>query len=184
MPNTLMGQFSASDLEFDAWVDQMIRDGHLYSPNITALLARQDGWGIKLKNVGCAQVTGNRDLVNDVHDHFCEFVKKAEQLSAMEMATDVARNICNDHRICKLAVSATFNFFGLFKDVDDVTKLCHEMFDALDAACPDGGVAEAEVSDPIDGHTETGHLESAYALEDSSTCNPSATQECFDKTIP
>ncbi|KAK7740845.1 hypothetical protein SLS62_010990 [Diatrype stigma] len=192
---TFLDNFSESGLEFHEWVDQMVTQGHLVYPstNLTAadgslmVYARDgSGWYVKLKNVGCATIDGNHDLVGKAQEHFCGFVQRAEQIKALEMETDVTRIICNDHKICRLGVRAAFDFFGVFKDVDDFTQLCHEMFDAINNACPGGGgVADTEVGANSGGDSYSGQLESAYALDDGSfTCEQGATRECFDRDVP
>lgn len=191
---TFLDSFGESGLEFHEWVGQMVEQGHLKYPstNLTdadgslMVYTRADGsWYVKLKSVGCSTIDGNHDLVSQAQDHFCGFVKQAEQLKALEMETDVLRIICDDHKICRLGVRAAFDFFNVFKDVDDFTKLCHQMFDAINSACPGGGgVADTEVGANSGGHSYTGQLESAYALEDGNTCQQSATRECFDRTVP
>ncbi|KAK9783762.1 putative Saposin B-type domain-containing protein [Seiridium cardinale] len=183
----LLDKYSESALEFHEWIGAMVDEGHLFYPNVTGdglMLARSDSWYVKLKDVGCGQITGNRDLVSKTQTHFCGFVQKAEKLLSTQMETDVNTILCDDHRVCKLAVRAAFDFFNVFKNVDDVTNLCHEMFDALNKACPGGGVASAEVGDNNGGATYNGQLESSFALEDSSTCQQSATHECFQSTVP
>ncbi|KAI0121361.1 hypothetical protein BJ170DRAFT_714660 [Xylariales sp. AK1849] len=186
----LLDRFGESDLDdFHEWVGKMIEEGHLYHPNVTGdgmMFARSDSWYVKLKNVGCNTVTGNRDLVDKTQTHFCSFVKQAEQLAAMEMETDVTNVLCNTHSFCKLGVRFVFDTFNIFKEVDDVTKLCNEMYDELNKACPDGGVADAEVgkNNGARGESYAGQLESSFNLDDNSSCQESATHECFDGSVP
>ncbi|RYO88288.1 hypothetical protein DL766_008443 [Monosporascus sp. MC13-8B] len=184
----LLDQFHESDLDFHRWVGRMVEEGHLYYPNITddtLMFSRSDSWYVKLKHVGCSTISGNPDFIAKTQTHFCSFVQKAEQIKALEMETEVMTLLCDDHRFCKLAVRAAFDFFNVFKDVDDVTKLCHEMFDALNQACPNGGgVADTEVGDNSGGNPYNGQLESSFSLDNGETCQQSATHECFDGSVP
>ncbi|EMR61785.1 hypothetical protein UCREL1_11283 [Eutypa lata UCREL1] len=183
-PGKLLDRFGESGLDFDQWVDQMVEEGHLYRPNVTddgLILGRSTNWSIKLKSVACATIAGNRDLMAKTQEHFCNFVQTAEQIYAQQMETDVKNNLC-DHLVCRLSLRALFDFFNVFKDVDDGKQFCHELFNAMNNACPDGGVADTELDNGAE--VQSGQLQSSYDLENGQPCDQDATHECFNGSPP
>lgn len=183
----LLDRFSASELDFSDWFDAMVAEGRLYRPNATevgALEVRSGEWWIRAKNVGCAVVAGNRDSVHKTQEHFCDFVQRAENMYAKQLETDVANMVCEDSKVCKLGLRGVFDYFSLFKGASDVTAMCHDMFDVVNQACPDGGVADMEVGNDADGSQHEGQLESAYTDEDPQSCQSSDTTECYYNNPP
>lgn len=183
----LLDSFSQSDLDFDQWVDKMVEEGQVFRPNITEsgviTFANDDGWTVTVKNVACSTVTGNKELLDRAEDHFCDnFVKNAGSMMAQEMELDVTRLLCDNGTFCKLGVKSVFDFLGLFPTADDIANACHDMFQALQNACPDGGVADTEVT-LSDGAAETGQLEFSYLLGNGPECQEDPTHECFDRDI-
>ena len=184
----LLDQLNGSDLEFGQWLDEMAAQGIIFLPDLKGqgvMIAGEDGsWYITLKNAGCAQITGNAETFAKTQEHFCgDFVHGAAKIYAQSMETDVSQLVCNDHRICKLGVRAVMNFFNVFNAVDDITGFCNSMFDKLNEACPEGGVAQVEVEDQ-DGNIFTSEIESSYSLQDDEGCQVSNTQECYSRDVP
>lgn len=185
----LLDSFSQSDLDFDQWIDLMVDEGQVYRPNTTDLhvmkIASDEGWTVTIKNVACSTVTGNRELLERAEGHFCDnFIKPAGNMMAKEMELDVMRLLCDNGTFCKLGVKSVFDFLGLFPGANDIADCCHDMFDALQNACPDGGgVADTEVV-MSSGEVELGQLEFSYLLGNGPECMADATHECFDQDIP
>ncbi|KAL4721771.1 hypothetical protein ACLX1H_011265 [Fusarium chlamydosporum] len=184
----LLVNFEQSHLEFDHWVDRMVEKGQLYRPNITStglIQVREDGkgWKVTLKNVACSTVTGNKDLLERAEAHFCDdFIKNAGNIMAREMELDVTRLLCDNGIFCKLGVKSVFDFFHLFPTADDIAGVCHDMFNAVQNACPDGGgVADTEVT--YNGAAEVGQLEFSYTLGNGNECKEDPTHQCFDRDI-
>ena len=174
-------------MDFDQWVDSMVMQGQLYRPNMTEtgiIMASEDSWKVTIKNVACSTITGNKELLDDAEEHFCDnFIKTAGSLMAKEMELDVMRLVCNQGKICQLGVKSVFDFFGLFPSGDDIAGVCHDMFGALQNACPGGGgVADTEVV-LSNGAAELGQLEFSYTLANDHECREDATHECFDRQI-
>lgn len=183
----LLENFRQSNLDFVQWIDYMVEEGHLFRPNITGagvMLARDNGWKVTLKNVACSTVTGNKDLLERAEGHFCDdFIKNAGNMMARDMELDVVRLICDNGTFCKLGIKSVFDFFHLFPTADDVANVCHDMFNAIQDACPDGGgVADTEVR-LSNGAAETGQLEFTYTLSNNNECQEDLTHECFDRDI-
>ncbi|KAI6756901.1 hypothetical protein HG530_011499 [Fusarium avenaceum] len=180
--------FSQSDLDFDHWIDRMVEEGHLFRPNITdssVIIARDGGkWKVTLKNVACSTVTGSKDLLDRAEAHFCDdFIKNAGNMMARDMEMDVTRLICDNGTFCRLGLKSVFDFFHLFPTADDIAGVCHEMFNAVQNACPDGGgVADTEVTGGS-GETESGQLEFSYTLGNDGECQEDPTHQCFDKDV-
>ena len=191
----LLDEFIQSNLNFGQWIDQMVEDGHLLRPSDTdvsfihrgEVIGRgdKDGWTVKLKHVACSTISGNGDLLERAESHFCDkFTKNAEEMMAKQLELDVTEIICKDGPFCKLGLRTVFDLFGWFQEPDDMTKICHEAFDAVRNACPGGGgIAEAEVV-LKSGESTTGLVQSSYSLDDSMHCQEGKTQECFVKDIP
>ncbi|KAI4859015.1 hypothetical protein F4820DRAFT_467446 [Hypoxylon rubiginosum] len=180
-PRLLIDRFDQSGLEFHLWVERMIDEGHLLpaAANDSLLVVREDSWSTKLKNVGCNKVVGNRELVHSTQEHFCGFVQKAEKLKAQVMKDEVTNILCPNGSICTLGLQASFNFFNVYQvdKVDDFFKMCNEMFDSLNNACPNtGGVAEASLL-KNGKEVEKGKIEATWTQEDGH-CTPSKTTEC------
>lgn len=188
--SNFLEDFSQSDLEFGPWVDYMVREGHLSRPSggeNGALIVRDDtnGWTVTLKNVGCSTITGRQDLLERAESHFCDkFIKNAESLLARKMELDVTRLLCDGGTFCKLGLKTVFEFFGWYETPEDMTKICHEIFDAVHKACPGGGgVAQGEVR-TSDGGLHPVEVENAYSLNNGGGCQQGATHECFDRDVP
>lgn len=184
----LLDNFSQSDMDFEHWVDQMVAEGHLFRPKTTELSVfsgrdENGGWLVTVKNVACSTVTGSGDLLERAEGHFCDgFIKNAGDAMAREMELDVMRLICDNGTFCKLGVKSVFDFFRLFPTADDISGVCHDMFNAIQDACPaGGGVADTEVT--FNGQAELGQLEFSYSLSNGDGCVPDATHECFDKDV-
>ncbi|KAM0339108.1 hypothetical protein ACHAPU_011061 [Fusarium lateritium] len=184
----LLENFHDSDLDFDHWIDRMVGEGHLYRPNITdssLMLARDGGqWKVTLKNVACSTVTGSKDLLDKAEDHFCDgFIKNAGNMMARDMEMDVTRLLCDNGTFCKLGLKSVFDFFHLWPSADDIAGVCHDMFQAVQDACPNGGgVADTEVT-ASSGQVESGQVEFSYTLGNNNECHEDATHECFDRDI-
>ncbi|KAF4980505.1 hypothetical protein FZEAL_3493 [Fusarium zealandicum] len=185
----LLENFGQSDLDFEHWIDLMVEQGHLFRPKVTdssVMLARDgegNGWKVTLKNVACSTVTGSKDLLERAEGHFCDdFIKNAGNMMAREMELDVTRLLCDNGTFCKLGVKSVFDFFHLFPTADDIANVCHDMFNAIQDVCPDGGgVADTEVT-TSNGAAELGQLEFSYTLGNGE-CQQDPTHQCFDRDI-
>lgn len=165
----------------------MVAQGQVFRPNNTdnalSLRAEGDGWTVNVKNIACSTVTGNREMLEEAEAHFCDdLVKTLGDLLAKEVEMDVMRLLCDNGFFCKLGVKSVFDFFHLFPKPEDITGVCHDMFQSIQNACPDGGgVADTEVI--VGNNVEPGLLEFSYQLANSE-CVPDATHTCYDRTIP
>ncbi|KAI0129028.1 hypothetical protein BJ170DRAFT_682808 [Xylariales sp. AK1849] len=183
---SLLGRFDDSGLNFHIWLGRMVDQGHLYQPNISdsLLLARSDSWSVKLKNVACTTVHGNRDVFASTQKNFCGWVQAAEEYKAKQMEEEVTHTLCADGQICRMFIRTVFNQFSLFQNVDDVTKLCNQMFDSLNEACPDGGgVADVEVGDNHGGAKYGGKVEASFSADNGESCQSSETHRCYDHHV-
>lgn len=166
----------------------MVEEGQVFRPNITDLgvmtLGEDDSWTVTLKNVACSTVTGNQELLDEAEQHFCDdFVKSAGSLLAKELELDVTRLLCDNGTFCKLGVKSVFDFFHLFPTPDDIANACHDMFQAIQNACPGGGgVADTEVT-LENGAKQSGQLEFSYTLGNGPECKEDATHQCYDREL-
>ena len=185
--SSLLRRHSDSGLSFDAWVSQMVQDGHLHppralSPNSTLSIDARDGgnggWTARLFNVGCTKEHGNQNILERAEDSFCGWVAAAEDIAVKNKEQEMNHNLCSNGLICSLFLKTTLNFFFPPNPKNNIGQMCHDVFNRLRDACPDGGgVADAEVT-LASGETAKGRVEASFSPDDGKKCVPRLWHRC------
>ncbi|KAH9899030.1 hypothetical protein F4778DRAFT_782626 [Xylariomycetidae sp. FL2044] len=181
----LLDRYLSSGLEFHHWVDRMVEDGHLERPREggNSISLRSDSWYVRIKNAACSKIIGSQPVMKRTKEHFCSWVQKVERIQAKLMEEDVYKVLCANGRECRLGLRTAFDFFAVFDDPQDMTKLCEEMFDQLNHNCINGGVADVEVGDNHTGEKQEGKIEATFGDKSEPRCQETSESACWAHNI-
>ncbi|KAH9883539.1 hypothetical protein F4778DRAFT_788466 [Xylariomycetidae sp. FL2044] len=188
----VLAQVAASGLDFNLWAAREVEEDRLadfalppnYNDAQGLIIYGQGGnkpsWTFRVKNAVCTKVHGQRDMLQRAENHFCRWVAEAEKIYIQRKTAQMNHELCNDGAICSLLLKETINFSNPWKENDDVGTLCHDMFAALNRACPDGGgIADAELDDGA-GKKVTGQVEASFSPDDGEKRQPSESKQCLE----